>query len=439
MASVPIPAAAHSGESWSQFQGGPPHAAFQEDSPEPPYETAWIYQPEGDENAGLSTPVVVGHIAAAVSSKTVIALDLESGEELWTEPRTEGPITSPAIGILGVRRVIVLTEGEGEDAVLSAMDLDERERLWKSPVGADASGVTVDGELVAVGTEDGTLRTFELETGKARWEIDAGNGAIRTPPAASNGVVYAAIGNGTAGESAIVAVDAATGEKRWSYDPGVGALPSGVTLAGGRVVAGFFDQTVRSLDASNGSEQWRVRVRAPVWFLSSPAAAGRGLLVADISGGLYKLDAGSGRREWDFQFNPSGAGAIVGAPAVAGDYVLLGLQDGRIAAVDFESGDQVWETSTGSGGVRPLALSPEAVLVAKQGGGEPGGLIALSHDPEASLTHIESPSKLDLGRALVGFAEAFAIVFVVVFLLFRVIGARLLPEQPEDQEDEEGV
>lgn len=440
MVAVPIRVAAHTGESWSQFQGGPTHAAFEQDSPEPPYETAWTYQPGGDETAGLSTPVVVGHIAAAITSKTVIALDLESGEELWSEPRVEGPITPPATGVLGLRRVIVFTEGEGEETVLAAMDLDERKRLWKSPIGAHANGVTVEGDVVAVGMEDGTLSAFELESGNKRWDLDAGNGAIRTPPAAANGVVYAAVGNGTAGESAIVAVDMATGEKRWSFDPGLGALPSGLTLAEGRVVAGFFDQTVRSLDASNGAEQWQVRIRAPVWFLSSPAAAQGDFLVADISGGLYKLDGGSGRREWDFQFNPSGSGAVQGAPAVSGGYVLLGLQDGRIAAVDLDAGHQVWETSTGSGGVFPFALSPEAVLAAKQGGrGARGGLIALRHDPAGSLSQIESPSKLEFGRALVAYAEAFALVFAVFFLLFRVAGSRILPERPDGEDEEMDV
>jgi len=156
--------------------------------------------------------------------------------------------------------------------------------------------------------------------------------------------------------------------------------------------------------------------------------------VTDVSGGLYRLDDRSGMREWDFQFNwkvPSGGGlAQRGSPIVAGDYVVIGLQDGRLAAVDAETGELAWEQETGDGALKSIAVAGDTLVVGK--GGDDGGLVAFRHDPDGQLTHIPSPTTLDLGGVLVAFAIGFLIVFAVVLGVGLLIKWRLPPEEVVD-------
>ena len=99
---------------------------------------------------------------------------------------------------------------------------------------------------------------------------------------------------------------------------------------------------------------------------------------------------------------------------VVGPYVYVALDDGRLVAVQQASDVQVWERGTGRGGLRPIAVASGMVVVSKAG--SRGGLIAFHH-VDGPLLHIVSPTRLNLGRSLLHYGEAFAGIVVVVLLL----------------------
>ena len=104
-------ASAQEEPTWSQFQGGPGHPGVLADGPPPPYRVAWtLPAPAGD---ALSGAVVAGDLAVSVGEEAVYGIDVASGVVKWQIPRAGGPLSVPAIGVAGGRRILVYLEGPG--------------------------------------------------------------------------------------------------------------------------------------------------------------------------------------------------------------------------------------------------------------------------------------------------------------------------------------
>jgi outer membrane protein assembly factor BamB len=135
------------------------------------------------------------------------------------------------------------------------------------------------------------------------------------------------------------------------------------------------------------------------------------VFAADISGGLYGLDANDGERRWSYQLNEV---VFRSSPVVSDASVLLGLGDGRLVAIDVSSGHLVWESDASPGLVGTIALSTDAVIAVK--GGRGAGLIAFEHDPDGALVDVPSPTELDVGTTLSRYGLAAVLVFGVALV-----------------------
>ena len=138
-----------------------------------------------------------------------MAADIATGGELWSVDRDYGPSVSPAIAETSKRRILIYTEGFGDnppegtatpspdgdaesvvspssgsgsdagpfDSHVAAIDLDTQEPVWDAPVQLDAvsrTGVTVDGDTAYLGDNTGTVYAIDVATGAIRWTADAG-------------------------------------------------------------------------------------------------------------------------------------------------------------------------------------------------------------------------------------------------------------------------
>ena len=83
---------------------------------------------------------------------------------------------------------------------------------------------------------------------------------------------------------------------------------------------------------------------------SSPAVADGVVYVGSWDGRLYALDAETGQEKWRFKTD----GQVYSSPAVAGGMVYIGSLDGRLYALDAETGQEKWSFKTGS----PVPSSP---------------------------------------------------------------------------------
>lgn len=418
---------------WSQFQGGPGHSGALEDGPQPPYRPLWTFRAS---RGALSGAVIMGDVVISVGRSAVYGIDLATGERRWQLFRNGGPISMPAVGVTPNRQVLAFVdEAEGIGASLVGVDLSDMREVWRTPLEATSrSGVTVEGATAFVADDDGNVYAVNIATGAIRWTAK-GVGEVLAPPAVSDGNVYVSGRDPDSLRAQLLALDEGTGRKEWEFSPQVGVTTvSGPSAGDGSVVAGFADRMVRSFVADGGEERWgslTISLFLPATALAIQPGT---VFVADVSGGLYRLNSQTGHRDWGHQNNDLVVGS---SPVVSGGAVLLGLDDGRLVAFDPASGDLVWQGAPSPGSIGPIALSPDVVVAAVAAeGGIPGGLVAFEHDPEGTLVRVSSPTEVDPGRLFGNYAIALVVTALVLFVPLRLLARRLGP--PAFAWEEEG-
>ena len=178
------------------------------------------------------------------------------------------------------------------------------------------------------------------------WRADVESGAMAGPVLAGDVIVVV-------GREAVVVLDAGTGAFRWATPRDEGpAGPAvvterGVAVSEGRGKTSEADRgaTIVMRDPEDGGRVWESVVESPVvGGLTAVHQGGSELVLAGARDGvLHALDAEDGEEEWTF----TGAGALEGAPAVAGGNAVVVAQDrdtgtAAVHAVDLATGKEDW-------------------------------------------------------------------------------------------------
>ena len=312
-----------------------------------------------------------------------------SGTVKWVFPTGGAVHSSPAV----VDGTVYVGSRDGRlyalDAATGALRWEYRTESW-----VESSPAVVDG-TVYFGSQDGMLRALDAATGALVWEFDAGFG-VDSAPAVAGGIVYFGADRG------LFAVEAASGEQRWSLElpfragsPVVangiayvgsvqgfdarrgwrrlrfrayGQVASSVAVAdttvyavttGGRVVA--IDGRARTAPLEHRVKQYTIQLWAmglwprprpqsgTLWALrldqggafASPVVKNGTMYVAGER--LVAVDLAARELLWTF---PAGS-AFRSSPALAGDALYLGNNDGSVYAVDAGSGTERWRVRTG--------------------------------------------------------------------------------------------
>jgi outer membrane protein assembly factor BamB len=160
-------------------------------------------------------------------------------------------------------------------------------------------------------------------------------------PALSDGVVFAASHKGE-----VLAVALETGKQVWVKklkQP----LSAGPAAGFGLVVVGSSKGTVIALDAATGAEKWRVRVNSEL--LSAPAISDKVVVIRSVDGRLHGLDAATGKETWSVEQQvPRLSLRGTAIPVIAKDLAISGFDNGKVMAVNLNTGDTVWDTALAS-------------------------------------------------------------------------------------------
>jgi outer membrane protein assembly factor BamB len=177
---------------------------------------------------------------------------------------------------------------------------------------------------------------FEVKT---LWSAGVGDGAddkfLKLGPLVTEERVVVVDANGL-----VAAFERTGGRRLWQVETelDLSSAPGGNQEL---IVVGTSDAKIVALSAENGKELWRAAVSSEV--LSPPRVSEGVVVVRCLDGHVYGLDAATGERRWTFQ-SPVPALTLRGtsAPAIAGDTVVCGMDNGKLVALGLFDGTERW-------------------------------------------------------------------------------------------------
>ncbi len=226
-----------------------------------------------------------------------------------------------------------------------------RHRITADPVVAQGRVFAMDAlsQVTALSTDGDMLWQTDLTPAQDN-PTDAGGGGL----AYGDGLLYV-----TSGFGALYALDPATGQEVWAQDLGAPttAAPS-VSRGLVYVVAG--DNTAWALNSKTGRIAWQLSSVGDVSNVSggpAPAVSDDLVIFASGSGELQAAFRRGGLRRWDAVvagqrkgFAVNSISDITGDPIIVGNRVFAGSHQGRIVALNKDSGARLWTAKDGAVG-----------------------------------------------------------------------------------------
>lgn len=177
---------------------------------------------------------------------------------------------------------------------------------------------------------------IDVELVWSRWPLGRLAGGLALDPHYHEQRIYLADGRGW-----VKALDAADGSQIWQRKLGE-PLSAGPVAAAGRLLVADRKGGFYALDIQDGEQLWQSELGSEI--LAAPRQA-RGVVIARAGNGkVYGLEAESGEQLWAFERAvPPLTLRQRSAPAVAGSSVVVGLENGRLVALDATDGSVKWE------------------------------------------------------------------------------------------------
>ena len=236
---------------------------------------------------------------------------------------------------------------------------DAPQRIWTAGIAGSgkkerlaASPVIGDGRLYVMDT-NGVVHAFDAANGGELWtkafDVKGDKRAVAFGGGASfdSGHLYITTGYGD-----VAALDAKTGNLIWQVRP-AGPLRGSPTIAFNAVFVMTQDNQIVSLDVTNGKELWSESAsmtQAGVFGVAAPAA-GQGTVIAGYSSGelvAYRYE--NGRQLWSDALARTSISTQVGAltdvdadPIIDSGRVYALGQGGRMAGYELVTGQRIWE------------------------------------------------------------------------------------------------
>jgi outer membrane protein assembly factor BamB len=292
-------------------------------------------------------------------------------------------LSTPPKGAFAAPPVIDGASGDGKriyigstDGTLYALDAEHGTQISSfnfaisSPITGAAIVATrpVEGEVVFVGGGTGYLYglTDSAAAQPSYWPSAVGGSTNGAPNLGTDGTVYASLTGGIAGVCP-------NGIQRFVLLT-TGSLYSAAQASDGTLYVGGDDRLLRALQ-SDGKLKWAFSAAGAI--LTAPVfdADTNFVYAADRSGRVFKVQA-DGRPDESFAFGP--VGPISSSPAVAGDHLYFGSDDGNVYAVNKSTGSKStghadWTFPTGarvfsSPAVATSTGSPAIVVIGSDDG-----------------------------------------------------------------------
>lgn len=304
-----------SGDDWPMFHRNPAHTGYTPNAgPTTTPVEIWNYKITSDVEA--TSPAVAGDYVFVTDQTFTYCLNVSTGAELWH-----------AAGGRGSTPVVYGDYVYTGSGVCTAFNASTGAVVWNLKPGGTASGrvgAVVGGVVYAVG---GNAYALNASTGAIIWNYTTG---ARSAPAFAGGYVYF----GTVGT--VCALNAYTGAQVWEYE-GKAHVESSPAVADGYVYVGV--NGIVALNASTGTTIWNYTVGGPsAGYTSSSPAVANGRVFIGFGGDVYAFNASTGTKMWNFPTESN----MHSSPAIAGDAVYIGSDNGNLYALNASTGTKLW-------------------------------------------------------------------------------------------------
>jgi outer membrane protein assembly factor BamB len=239
-----------------------------------------------------------------------------------------------------------------------ALDRQSGAELWRVERSFGApSALLVDGSLVLYAKD--TVFAVDAASGTPQWSTPLGVDASLSVPVIADGVLY------VGAEKQLFALDVASGTELWQVEIGAGfafrGVVRGVTVAGDTLyvtmeqyldVNGAMARAhLLAVARSDGDEIWRF-VDSTTWAKRGatfePAVAANVVIVGDTRGHEYvAVDRATGALRYRLPNVDSYWAGPFEAPTIRGDTAFGGSGDGNVTAWDAATGAILWRSEAG--------------------------------------------------------------------------------------------
>lgn len=326
--------------------------------------------------------------------------------KLWSAQAGKGE------GLIGARQGPAIADGRVYAAAVRggvrAFDLQTGAVVWHYASDLALSGGPGAGDgLVVAGGLEGDVVALDAATGAQKWKAKVSNEVIAAPTI-GQGMVFVRSNDGR-----VTALDEASGERRWFWNHELPALTvrgnDAPVLGPGYVFVGNDDGTITALAVSDGHQLWeqtvaeaqgRTELERMADVDGSPVLDGTTLYATSYKKQTVALEAPSGRPLWTHDSGGPGrvgvsadrvvvsgtAGTVwaldktggsgfwqqdalarrsITAPAIQGDYAVVGDFDGYLHWLKLSDGALAARMRTGSDALRAAPVVADGILVAQ--------------------------------------------------------------------------
>ena len=281
-----------------------------------------------------------------------------------TEPREQPAAVPEATGEAPVREIWSRRFAEGHDGqylfmtpavvddqvfistangYVGAYDARIGRRDWWTRLDARLiAGVGADADQLYVVTRNGKLVALS-QSGERLWEAGLPNESLVPPQSNGRQVIVQTI------DGELLAFDSDDGERRWQYDSNMPVLSfrgnATPYVDGSRVVTGFDNGRVVSLDVNTGRVEWqqalgtasgRTELERIVDVDASPVVRDRTVYMTGYQGKVAALTLRSGEERW------SRSVSSLHSPAVGDGTLVVAAYDGSVIGYGLASRREVW-------------------------------------------------------------------------------------------------
>ena len=201
--------------------------------------------------------------------------------------------------------------------------------------GSEEEDATAPVELERIDTKVKLKKQWSSKIGDGQ-----GDGFYKITPTLVDGVLYVASSDGE-----VAAISAADGDRLWRVEL-ERPLSGGVGYHGRSLYLGGADGSVLQLSADDGVVEWEAAVSGEV--LAAPAVSDDWVIVQTYDGKLLGFQSGADEPTWTFTSDvPVLTLRGTSTPILVGGNAIAGFGDGKVIAVDVNSGNVSWESRIG--------------------------------------------------------------------------------------------